>query len=148
MLNKIVPYSTFQSRSDCSRLLFLCPAHEKKDMCLQNKYFICLIRANIYIFSCTRSILNHDGWQILWWCWVLYLCTCLSTNRLFYSFTPQDWPTLCQDWHISAGVLALIDRNFQGFGKELFTDAGKYVIHFGDEPAAAAEQVGFHRHLA
>ena len=42
---------------------------------------------------------------------------------------------------LGAGVLALIDRNFQGFGKELFTDAGKYVIHFGDRPAAAAEQV-------
>ena len=41
---------------------------------------------------------------------------------------------------LCAGVLALIDRNFQGFGKELFTDAGKYVIHFGDKPAAAAEQ--------
>lgn len=40
-----------------------------------------------------------------------------------------------------AGVLALIDRNFQGFGKELFTDAGKYVIHFGSKPAEAAEQV-------
>lgn len=40
-----------------------------------------------------------------------------------------------------AGVLALIDRNFQGFGKELFTDAGKYVIHFGSEPTEAAEQV-------
>lgn len=38
------------------------------------------------------------------------------------------------------GVLALIDRNFQGFGKELFTDAGKYVIHFGDTPKVAAEQ--------
>jgi hypothetical protein len=38
-------------------------------------------------------------------------------------------------------VLALIDRNFQGFGKELFTDAGKYVIHFGDTPKVAAEQV-------
>ena len=40
-----------------------------------------------------------------------------------------------------AGVLALIDRNFQGFGKELFTDAGKYVIHFGSKPSEAAEQV-------
>ncbi len=38
-------------------------------------------------------------------------------------------------------MLALIDRNFQGFGKELFTDAGKYVIHFGQEPQEAAEQV-------
>ena len=32
------------------------------------------------------------------------------------------------------GTLALIDRNFQGFGKELFTDAGKYVIHYGETP--------------
>lgn len=89
---------------------------------------------------------------------------------------------------VHAGVLALIDRNFQGFGKELFTDAGlsfpapllslllseevqgrgvcagivqnhvcstcassampnikscisagKYVVHFGESPAAAAE---------
>ncbi|KAK9815898.1 hypothetical protein WJX72_011575 [[Myrmecia] bisecta] len=39
------------------------------------------------------------------------------------------------------GVLALIDRNFQGFGKEIFTDAGKYVIHFGDRAKQAAEQV-------
>ena len=38
-------------------------------------------------------------------------------------------------------MLALIDRNFQGFGKELFTDAGKYVIHFGQDPQEAAEQV-------
>ena len=36
--------------------------------------------------------------------------------------------------------MALIDRNFQGFGKELFTDAGKYVIHFGDKPMEAATQ--------
>jgi len=28
-------------------------------------------------------------------------------------------------------TLALIDRNFQGFARELFTDAGKYVVHFG-----------------
>jgi uncharacterized protein YxjI len=28
-------------------------------------------------------------------------------------------------------TLALIDRNFAGFGIELFTDAGKYVIHYG-----------------
>ncbi|KAG2502141.1 hypothetical protein HYH03_000629 [Edaphochlamys debaryana] len=28
-------------------------------------------------------------------------------------------------------TLALVDRNFQGFAKEIFTDAGKYVVHFG-----------------
>lgn len=38
-------------------------------------------------------------------------------------------------------MLALIDRNFQGFGKEIFTDAGKYVIHFGQQPDEAAQNV-------
>ena len=28
-----------------------------------------------------------------------------------------------------------------GFGKELFTDAGKYAIHFGSSAAEAAEQL-------
>lgn len=36
------------------------------------------------------------------------------------------------------GTLALIDRNFQGFAKEIFTDAGKYVIHFG-QPATNSD---------
>lgn len=44
---------------------------------------------------------------------------------------------VCDDF---AAPLALIDRNFQGLGKELFTDAGKYVIHFGGQPQEAAEQ--------
>ncbi|KXZ45777.1 hypothetical protein GPECTOR_50g570 [Gonium pectorale] len=35
----------------------------------------------------------------------------------------------------AGGTLALVDRNFQGFAKELFTDAGKYVIHFGYQGA-------------
>ena len=64
------------------------------------------------------------------------------------------WPSSVslRFWHVAAtasgahnaifvaGPMALIDRNFQGFGKELFTDAGKYVIHFGDKPMEAASQ--------
>ena len=42
------------------------------------------------------------------------------------------WEFVLRD--AGGGVLALIDRNFQGFGKELFTDAGKYVVHFGERP--------------
>ena len=38
-------------------------------------------------------------------------------------------------------TLALIDRNFSGFGKELFTDAGRYAIHFGGSPLEAAQQI-------
>lgn len=40
------------------------------------------------------------------------------------------WEFMLQDEH--GRPLAQIDRNFQGFGKELFTDAGMYAIHFGD----------------
>ena len=40
--------------------------------------------------------------------------------------------------------IALIDRNFSGFGKELFTDAGRYAVHFGEssknEAAAAVRR--------
>jgi hypothetical protein len=37
--------------------------------------------------------------------------------------------------------LAIIDRNFSGFGKELFTDAGKYAIHFGSTAEESAKFV-------
>ena len=33
---------------------------------------------------------------------------------------------------------ALIDRNWQSFGRELFTDAGRYAIHYGDASREAA----------
>eukprot|EP00884_Botryococcus_braunii_P006963 jgi/Botrbrau1/16268/Bobra.0066s0050.2 len=39
---------------------------------------------------------------------------------------------------------ASIDRNFQGFAKEIFTDAGKYVIHFGSTPTEAAGECAQH----
>lgn len=38
----------------------------------------------------------------------------------------------------SGKPLALIDRNFSGFGKELFTDAGRYAIHFGESAQQAS----------
>jgi uncharacterized protein YxjI len=53
-------------------------------------------------------------------------------------------PLLAWEFQLSDArgrTLALIDRNFQGFAKELFTDAGKYVVHFGlpaEESAAVA----------
>ena len=49
------------------------------------------------------------------------------------------WDFVLRDGHGSP--LALIDRNFSGFGKELFTDAGRYAIHFGDTPEASARFV-------
>ena len=39
-----------------------------------------------------------------------------------------------------AGTLAVIDRNLQSFGRELFTDSGKYALRFGFRADQAAEQ--------
>ncbi|KAK9144176.1 hypothetical protein Sjap_004079 [Stephania japonica] len=41
-----------------------------------------------------------------------------------------NWTFTLRD--IEGNVLAEIDRNWRGFGFELFTDAGQYVIRFGD----------------
>lgn len=49
------------------------------------------------------------------------------------------WEFRLEDKHGS--TLALIDRNFSGFGIELFTDAGQYVIHFGGSSQEAAKQL-------
>ncbi|KAL3689906.1 hypothetical protein R1sor_016215 [Riccia sorocarpa] len=41
----------------------------------------------------------------------------------YWTFTLQDE---------NKGVLAVIDRNWRGFGYEFLTDAGQYVVRFGD----------------
>ncbi|KAK9863287.1 hypothetical protein WJX84_002469 [Apatococcus fuscideae] len=78
----------------------------------------------------------HQSWHLWQRNYAIYIGKCqfaaINGNFLAWEFTLTN-----ED----GGVLALIDRNFQGFGKELFTDAGKYVIHFGDSPTEAAEQV-------
>lgn len=43
------------------------------------------------------------------------------------------WEFLLQNERGEA--LARIDRNFSGWGKELFTDAGQYAVFFGNHPA-------------
>lgn len=54
------------------------------------------------------------------------------------SSRPCDQPLVSFSPHIAHPFCC---SNFQGFGKELFTDAGKYVVHFGSSPTEAAEQV-------
>ncbi|KAI8105382.1 hypothetical protein M9435_000548 [Picochlorum sp. BPE23] len=57
-------------------------------------------------------------------------------------FARIDAPILAWEFLMtdeSGSPLALIDRNFSGFGKEIFTDAGKYAIHFGETPRQASQ---------
>lgn len=57
-------------------------------------------------------------------------------------FARIDAPILAWEFLMtdeSGSPLALIDRNFSGFGKEIFTDAGKYAIHFGETPQQASQ---------
>ncbi|KAK9826339.1 hypothetical protein WJX74_010281 [Apatococcus lobatus] len=78
----------------------------------------------------------HQRWHLWQRNYAIYIdrkqFAAINGNFLAWEFTLTDE---------RGGVLALIDRNFQGFGKELFTDAGKYVVHFGNKPQEAAEQV-------
>ncbi|BDA48458.1 Altered inheritance rate of mitochondria protein 25 [Coccomyxa sp. Obi] len=102
------------------------------------------VRRPVYLINSTIIVEDGEGNLVgevhqRWHLWKrkydLYLernqFASIEGNFLAWEFVLRD-----QD----GGVLALIDRNFQGFGKELFTDAGKYVIHFGSKPAEAAEQ--------
>ncbi|GMH43421.1 hypothetical protein BSKO_11343 [Bryopsis sp. KO-2023] len=103
------------------------------------------IRRPMYLISSTMYVEDGEGevigsihqrWHLYRRNYDMYLGNKqfaeIGGNFLAWEFELKD---------STGGTLALIDRNFQGFGKELFTDAGKYVIHFGQPPEVAAKQV-------
>lgn len=106
---------------------------------------ICQIERPFYLINSSMFIKNGDGdvvgevhqrWHLWRRKYALYIdrtqFAAIDGGLLAWEFVMRD---------SKGGTLALIDRNFQGFGKELFTDAGKYVVHFGSKPQEAAEQV-------
>mmetsp|Transcript_6526 Transcript_6526/g.18209 ORF Transcript_6526/g.18209 Transcript_6526/m.18209 type:complete len:414 (-) Transcript_6526:288-1529(-) len=108
------------------------------------------VRRPFYFINSQMNIEGPDG-ELLgevvqrWHLWKrnydLYL-----DKRQFASITGSflAWEFELKDEN--GGTLALIDRNFLGFGREIFTDAGKYVIHFGMPPDTAADQATVSRH--
>ncbi|GAX76018.1 hypothetical protein CEUSTIGMA_g3461.t1 [Chlamydomonas eustigma] len=87
-----------------------------------------LITSTMYIEDGKGEVLGevHRRWSMIQRNYDLYM-----NKKQFASITGNflAWEFELKDER--GGTLGLIDRNFQGFGKELFTDAGKYVIHFG-----------------
>ncbi|KIZ02989.1 Phospholipid scramblase family protein [Monoraphidium neglectum] len=96
-----------------------------------------------YLISSSMTVLDCDDrpigevrqrWHPIKRNYDLYLdrrqMAAISGSFLAWEFELKD---------AAGNTMALIDRNFQGFAKELFTDAGKYVIHFGFKPEKAAE---------
>ena len=94
------------------------------------------VRRPLYLISSTMNIEDASGEVVgevmqRWHAWrrhydVYFRKTMFAKVRsglLAWEFTLEDE---------QGRPLAQIDRNFQGFGKELFTDAGMYVLHFGD----------------
>ncbi|EFJ53297.1 hypothetical protein VOLCADRAFT_115863 [Volvox carteri f. nagariensis] len=93
------------------------------------------LRRPAYLISSTMFVEDGAGrpvgeiqqrWHLLKRNYDLYLdksqFAAISGNFLAWEFELKDG---------QGGALALVDRNFQGFAREIFTDAGKYVIHFG-----------------
>ncbi|GFR43289.1 hypothetical protein Agub_g4354, partial [Astrephomene gubernaculifera] len=77
----------------------------------------------------------HQRWHLMKRNYDLYMgksqFAAISGNFLAWEFQLQD---------ASGATLALVDRNFQGFAKEIFTDAGKYVVHFGGNQLQQQQQ--------
>ncbi|KAL4451629.1 hypothetical protein ABPG75_007291 [Micractinium tetrahymenae] len=97
-----------------------------------------LINSSIFVEDGAGNVVGevHQRWHLWRRNYDLYM------NRR--QFAAVQGGLLAWDFELKderGGTLALIDRNFSGFGKEIFTDAGKYVIHFGSSPTEAAEQV-------
>ncbi|KAL4433405.1 hypothetical protein ABPG77_010258 [Micractinium sp. CCAP 211/92] len=104
-----------------------------------------LINSSIYVEDGAGNVVGevHQRWHLWRRNYDLYI------NRR--QFAAVQGGLLAWDFELKddrGGTLALIDRNFSGFGKEIFTDAGKYVIHFGSSPVEAAEQVATAVHAA
>jgi len=103
------------------------------------------LRRPAYLISSTIYIEDEDGNRIgevqqSWHLWRRRYDLFLNQKQ----FAAVDAPLLAWEFEMKdqhGDTLALIDRNFSGFGKELFTDAGRYVIHFGGSPQEAAEQI-------
>ena len=99
----------------------------------------------MYLINSTMYVEDGEGERIgeiqqRWHLWRRRYELFLGTRQ----FAAVDGGFLAWEFRLedeSGGSLALIDRNFSGFGKELFTDAGRYAIHFGGSVAEAAQQL-------
>lgn len=103
------------------------------------------MRRPAYLISSTMFIEDADDerigevqqeWRPLKRCYNLFL-----GNEQFARIESPflAWEFVLRD--AQGSPLALIDRNFSGFGRELFTDAGRYAIHFGETPEESARFV-------
>eukprot|EP00198_Chlamydomonas_reinhardtii_P007189 XP_001696525.1 phospholipid scramblase [Chlamydomonas reinhardtii] len=87
-----------------------------------------LVSSTMFVEDGAGNVLGeiHQRWNLLKRNYDLYMgksqFAAISGTFLAWEFELKD---------SQGGTLALVDRNFQGFAKEIFTDAGKYVIHFG-----------------
>lgn len=105
------------------------------------------VRRPFYFISSTISVEDPEGgveaevhqrWHPFMRNYDLYMARGL--NRGMKQFAQISAGFLSWEFELKSeagGTLALVDRNFSGLGVELFTDAGKYVVHFG-EPTAGS----------
>ncbi|KIK63604.1 hypothetical protein GYMLUDRAFT_40653 [Collybiopsis luxurians FD-317 M1] len=62
-------------------------------------------------------------------------------SNTFNQIGKVDAPFLAWDFSIHDAAereIAFISRNFRGFGREIFTDTGQYLLHFGPRPQVDA----------
>ncbi|XP_074320421.1 altered inheritance rate of mitochondria protein 25 [Silene latifolia] len=92
-----------------------------------------LITSSIYAEVNGKEIgVVHQRWHLWRRIYDLYL----DNKQFAVVENPGLWHWTFTLKDSNGDILAQIDRDFRGFGFELFTDAGKYVIRFGSSDSA------------
>ncbi|OAE32202.1 hypothetical protein AXG93_1793s1360 [Marchantia polymorpha subsp. ruderalis] len=80
---------------------------------------VCRVRRPAWLINSTIYV-EVDGQASYW---KQQFASVENPGFWYWTFTLQD---------ANQGLLAVIDRNWRGFGYEFLTDAGQYVVRFGD----------------
>ncbi|CAM6089242.1 unnamed protein product [Calypogeia fissa] len=97
---------------------------------------ICRVRRPIWLINSTIFVEvngkvigeGHRRWHL----WRRVYDCYLGTKQFAAVDNPGFWYWTFTLHDENQGVLAVIDRNWRGFGFEFLTDAGQYVVRFGD----------------
>jgi len=106
-------------------------AHGNPLLYISRPYF--LINSNTHILDADKKPIGevHQRWHL----WRRRYDLFVDKQQ----FGEVDTPFLGMEFHVRSeqgDVVAVVDRNFGGLAREIFTDTGTYVLHFTPPPVA------------
>ncbi|KAK6148499.1 hypothetical protein DH2020_019411 [Rehmannia glutinosa] len=99
---------------------------------------VCFIREQSNVIARQEIGVVHRRWHLWRRIYDLYL----GNKQFAVVENPGFWNWTFTLKDIDGNVLAEIDRDWRGFGFEIFTDAGQYVIRFGSADSGVGPATG------